>query len=98
MVFFLLLFIINLGSDIMIFAVLPVALIIFSIIHKISRYKRPVLRALITMLSGFCALLAVDFTSVFTGVYIPFSLLSVFVSLIGGLPGVCALLSLNLFF
>ncbi|MBR1731608.1 MAG: pro-sigmaK processing inhibitor BofA family protein, partial [Ruminococcus sp.] len=44
------------------------------------------------------ALVLVDALSVFTGVYIPVSLLSIIVSLVGGVPGVTTLLALNLFF
>ncbi len=72
--------------------------IIFIIIHKIGKQKRPVRRAFLSFLSGFLTLLAVEFTSGFTGVFLPFSLLTVMVSAIGGIPGVTALLTLNLFF
>lgn len=75
-----------------------IALIIFAIIHKLSKNKRPVLRAFLSMLSGFLALIAVNISGVFTGVTIPFSMAAIIASTLGGIPGVCALLALNLFF
>ncbi len=85
-------------SFLMFFTITGVSFIIFSIIHKINKNKRPVKRALISILSGAAALAAVDLTSFFTGVYIPLSLLSITVSLVLGIPGVTALLAVNLFF
>ena len=73
-------------------------LIIFAIIHKLSKNRRPLIRAFLSMLSGLCALTAVDIAGVFTGVFIPLSMLSICASVIGGIPGVCALLALNLLF
>ena len=74
------------------------AFILFVIIHKIGKNKKPFRRAFLSMLSGLGALIILNISSVFTGVYLPFSLMSVMVSLIGGIPGVTALLTLNLFF
>ena len=50
------------------------------------------------MALGAGTLTAINLTAGFTGVYIPVSLLSVLVSVIGGIPGVTLLLALNLFF
>lgn len=50
------------------------------------------------MIIGALALTAVDLCSGFTGVYIPVSLLSIMVSVIGGVPGVALMLVLNTFF
>ena len=50
------------------FIIIGIAVIIFSIIHKINKNKRPVKRALISMLSGAAALAAVDILAAFTGV------------------------------
>lgn len=50
------------------------------------------------MVIGAASLIAVNLCSGFTGVYIPISLLSVLVSVIGGVPGVTLILILNLFF
>ena len=80
------------------FIILAVAFIVFIVIHKMSKNKRPVKRAFLSMLSGGLALALVDIASVFTGVYIPISLLSLTVSLVGGIPGVTTILALNLFF
>ncbi len=78
--------------------ILFIAFIIFAIIHKIGKNKRPVKRAFLSFLSGIGALLAVDISSIFTGVYLPISLLSILISVIGGIPGVTSMLCLNLFF
>ncbi len=82
----------------MFFIILAVSFVIFIIIQKLSKNKRPVRRAFLSLFSGALALVLVDAVSVFTGVYIPVSLLSITVSVIGGIPGVTALLALNLFF
>ncbi len=70
----------------------------FVIIHRIGRSRHPFKRALLSFACGFAALMAVELTSGLTGVYLPFSLLTVAVSVIGGIPGLTALLALNLFF
>ncbi|HCA05226.1 MAG TPA: transcriptional regulator [Ruminococcaceae bacterium] len=71
--------------------------ILFAFIHFLSKIKRPFSRAFLSMSLGAGLLAAINLTSSFTGVYIPVSLLSVFVSVIGGVPGVTLLLFLNLF-
>ncbi len=80
----------------MFFIILGTAFVLFIIIHKASKNKRPVTRAFLSVFSGAAALAAVDIASIFTGVYIPISLMSILVSLIGGIPGVTALLALNM--
>lgn len=72
-------------------------LFVFSVFHFLSRKKHPVKRALFSMIIGALALIAVDLCSGFTGVYIPISLLSIMVSVIGGVPGVALMLILNIF-
>ena len=66
----------------MFFGILASAFVAFIIIHKISKNKRPVRRAFLSMLSGAAALALVDVSSVFTGVYLPLSLLTIIVSLV----------------
>ncbi|MBR2108948.1 MAG: pro-sigmaK processing inhibitor BofA family protein [Ruminococcus sp.] len=78
------------------FIILAISFIAFIIIQKLSKNKRPVKRAFLSLLSGGLTLILVDALSVFTGVYIPISLLSITVSLVGGIPGVTTLLALNL--
>lgn len=73
-------------------------LLFFTLIHLIGKNKRPFKRALLSFFVGAGTLLAVNLTSVFTGVYLPVSLLTVIVSVAGGIPGVTLLLALNLFF
>ena len=72
-------------------------LFIFSVLHYLSKKKHPLKRALISMIVGALTLTAVNLCSGFTGVYIPISLLSIFISVIGGVPGVALMLILNLF-
>lgn len=75
-----------------------VTFIVFAIVHYAGKNKRPFKRAFISLCVGALTLLVVNLTSGITGVYIPISLLSILVSLIGGVPGVTLLLTLNLFF
>ena len=63
-----------------------------------EKNKRPFRRAFISMVIGAGILTAVNLSSGITGVYIPVSMLSVLVSVIGGVPGVTLLLTLNMFF
>ena len=70
----------------------------FAVIHYIGKNKRPFKRSFISMCIGILTLLLINLTSSFTGVYIPVSLLSILISVIGGVPGVTLILALNLFF
>ncbi|MBQ5347952.1 MAG: pro-sigmaK processing inhibitor BofA family protein [Ruminococcus sp.] len=72
--------------------------IVFIIIQKISKNKRPCKRAFISLVSGLSSLIVVDLLSVFTGVYIPISLLSILISIVLGIPGVTSMLCINLIF
>ncbi|MGN1130181.1 MAG: pro-sigmaK processing inhibitor BofA family protein [Ruminococcus sp.] len=74
------------------------AFIFFVLIHKIGKNKKPLKRAFLSFFPGLLGLTAINLSSVFTGVYLPVSLLSVTVSSIGGIPGLTALLTMNLFF
>ncbi len=75
---------------------LTAAFIVFSVIHKISRQRKPLKRAFLSVLSGIGALVLVDVLSVFTLVYIPVSVLSIIISGVLGIPGVTAMLCYNL--
>lgn len=79
-------------------AILFGAFCLFVLLHYLSRKKHPVKRALLSMIIGALCLIAVNLTSGFTNVYIPVSLLSILISVIGGVPGVTLMLVLNLFF
>ena len=72
--------------------------IVFAVIHKIDKFKKPARMALISMLTGLLTLILVNVTGYFTGIHLPISLLSVSASVVGGIPGVTAMLALNLFF
>ncbi len=78
--------------------ILMCTLILFAVIHKIDKNKKPVRRAFVSMLTGALSLLIVNVTGIFTGIVLPISILSVFTSIVLGIPGVTMLLSLNLFF
>lgn len=74
------------------------SLLLFIIIHKISKNKKPILRGLLSVSIGLISLIVVNIAGVYTGVTLPYSMLSVTISAIGGIPGVTAMLGLNLFF
>lgn len=66
--------------------------------YALSRQnKHPFKRSLLSMTLGAATLFAVNLTGAFTGVTLPISLLSLLVSIIGGIPGVTLMLGLNLF-
>ena len=68
------------------------------LIQLIIKAKKPVQRAVGGMVVGLCALLAVNITGLLTGVSLPLSPLSLGVSAAAGIPGVTAMLLLNLIF
>lgn len=72
--------------------------IVFAIIHFTGKNKHPFRRSLLSMCCGAATLLAVNLSGSFTGVFLPVSLMSILVSVIGGIPGVTLMLTLNLFF
>ena len=78
--------------------ILLAAFLLFAVFHFIAKNKRPFRRALMSMAIGLGTLFAVNFTSGFTGVSIPVSLLSILLSAVGGIPGVTLMLALKLFF
>ena len=78
--------------------VLLFTLLVFAVIHFAAKNKRPFKRAFTSMCTGLAALILINLGSGFTGVKIPVSLLSVLVSVIGGVPGVTLLMFLDLFF
>ncbi|MCH5299869.1 MAG: pro-sigmaK processing inhibitor BofA family protein [Ruminococcus sp.] len=78
--------------------VIFITLILFAIVHRKDKCRKPVRRACMSMLTGLLSLIAVNITGLFTGITLPFSLLSVLTSVIGGIPGVTMLLALNLYF
>ncbi len=71
-------------------------LLAFIIIHKIMGSRHPVRSALLSMLIGLLSLAAVNICSLFTGVDIPVSRLSVACSAFLGIPGVTAMLLLQI--
>lgn len=79
-----------------IIGMLFVVFVIFTVIHYSGKNKHPFKRALFSMFFGLAVLFAVNLTGSLTGVVLPVSMLSLAVSLIGGVPGVTLMLFLNL--
>ncbi len=72
--------------------------IIFSIIHKIAKNKKPFKRAFLSMLSGVLTLGVVNIAGGYFGICLPVSILSLIISAAGGISGVTLMLALRLFF
>lgn len=80
------------------FCIIAAAAITFTILNKIGKAKKPFKKSILTMLSGICALIAVNLLSCFTMVSVPISTVSLLTAVIGGIPGVTLILALNTFF
>lgn len=81
----------------MMFILVAVALVVFSIIFALQKKKKPFRRAFLTMLCGIITLILIDVTGVYTGVYLPLSAFSLCVSAIGGIPGIATMLIISNF-
>ncbi len=68
------------------------------ILQILAKAKKPARKALLSVGIGLGTLLAVNLSGHFTGVYLPLNPLSLGVSAVGGIPGVTAMLVLNLIF
>ena len=68
------------------------------IIQMIVKSPKPFQRAIGGIITGLCALAAVNLTGMFTGVTLPLSPLTIGVSGAAGIPGVTMLLLVNLIF
>lgn len=73
-------------------------LLFYALLNYAQKNKHPLKRAGASMLWGAAALFAVNLSSGITGVTLPISVLSILISLMGGVPGVTLMLGLNLFF
>jgi len=76
-----------------------VALIIFIllfIIHTTLRSRKPFSRTLTEIGIGLGTLLLVNTAGIFTGITLPLSVFSISVAAVAGIPGVTAMLLLNL--
>lgn len=69
--------------------------VLYGIIYKAAKKKKPFKRAFLTMLLGFVFLILTDIAGIFTGVYLPISMLSVTISTCAGVPGVAAMMVLS---
>ncbi len=67
-------------------------------LQVIVHAKRPVRRAVGGIFAGVGTLIAVNIAGIFTGVTLPFSLLSIGISGVAGMPGVTLMLLLQLVF
>lgn len=78
-------------------AIIAVLIILFLILIQVSaKVKKPIRKALLSMIVGILSLLAVNLFSSFTGVSLPVSMLSLGISAVGGIPGVTTMLILNM--
>lgn len=68
---------------------------IYAVVYKICKKKKPLRRAFLTMLLGNVVLFVVDIASIFTGVYLPVSALTLTASSCGGAPAVAAMLIIS---
>lgn len=64
----------------------------------IIRTDRPLKKAFHGIFKGLAALAAVNLTGAFTGVTLPISILSLCISILGGIPGVTTLVLLDMIF
>lgn len=69
--------------------------VLYAVVFKIAKKKKPLKRAFLTMIAGILVLVVIDIISVFTGVYLPVSPLSLTVSACAGVPGVATMLLLS---
>ncbi len=76
-------------------AIIVAIILTLIIIHCIMRSKHPVRSAFISLTPGLIALVCVNLSSSFTGVFIPVSPMNLSVSAVLGIPGVTALLLLQ---
>lgn len=67
-------------------------LVLYAVIYKTAKKKKPLLRAFLSMLIGVLSLLAVDAVSGYTGVYLPVSAFTLCVSATLGVPAVASML------
>lgn len=74
------------------------AAVVCSIMNVVGKSKHPVKKTLMGMVMGIISLAAVNLLSPMTNVALPISALSVLVSMVGGVPGVTLILTLNAFF
>ena len=77
--------------------IVAVSFVLYSIIFVFAKKKKPFRRAFFTMLSGAFVLVIIDFTGVYTGVYLPISAFSLCVSAVCGIPGIASMLIISNF-
>lgn len=65
------------------------------LLQVITKSKRPIKKAFMSMFMGVFALGAVNISGIFTGVTIPVSFLSIFLAVVAGIPGTTLILLLN---
>lgn len=72
-----------------------IILIVLIVIHCIMGVRHPIRSALVSLIPGPVALGCVNLLSIYTGVFIPLSPLTLSVSSVLGIPGVTSLLILR---
>ena len=78
------------------FATAVAVLLVLVFIQVLFRSKNPIRKAIFGILLGISSLIAVNITGIFTGIFIPVSIMSVFICAVAGIPGTILLLILNL--
>ena len=74
------------------------AIMSIAVVYLLSKTKKPFVTACKSALSGICALMLVNLTGMYTGCYITVNYITAFVATVLSLPGVVALVLLNLVF
>lgn len=85
-------------------SILSIILIIVGIfvalisINAVVHTEKPFKKVFFGIFKGIAALIVVNISGIFTGVTLPVSLLSLAISILGGIPGVTALVVLDMIF
>jgi len=82
----------------LVFGIIAAVIVFYTIINAAGKANHPLKKAIGSTFSGIAALAAVNIISPLTGVTVPISVITVLAAVIGGIPGVTLILSLNAFF
>lgn len=85
-------------ADKEVFLAIGGVLVLLVILQMCAGSKKPIRGAVGAILTGWAALMAVNLTGAFTGVYLPISTLSIGISAAAGIPGVTMMILLDMIF
>lgn len=74
------------------FLIILIVFLVYTAVYKIAKKEKPFKRAFLVMLCGICTLILTDIIGIFTGVYLPVSMLSITIAACGGIPGVASMM------